>query len=285
MITARTHPSRTARLVAGCVFLWALLARATLIPAGTTTAAPADPYPQTARSYVLIRDGVTLWERQGTQRLPPASLTKLLTALVLLDNDWQPERWLPVSPAAATTPPTRLGLRAGEQVRADDALAAMLIHSANDACRVLVETSGVTRAAFTERMNTRAEQLGMRDSHFVDPCGFDADGQYSTVRDLLKLAQQARGVAELARLTGSSGGALHTRAGRELTFQNTNQLLGRLDGTLGVKTGYTSSAGQCLIAYVRRGSHDVWLVMLGGSQRWWLAHGMINDAFAALPAV
>lgn len=77
---------------------------------------------------------------------------------------------------------------------------------------------------------------------------------------------------------------LTTRAGRTIQFANTNQLLGRLEGVQGLKTGYTTQAGQCLIAYAKRAGHDVWLVMLGGTQRWWQAHGMIDDAFAASPA-
>jgi serine-type D-Ala-D-Ala carboxypeptidase (penicillin-binding protein 5/6) len=74
---------------------------------------------------------------------------------------------------------------------------------------------------------------------------------------------------------------IKTKAGRAITLANTNQLIGRLQGTAGMKTGYTAQAGQCLIAYVRRADREVWLVMLGGSERWWLAHGMIEDAFHA----
>jgi D-alanyl-D-alanine carboxypeptidase (penicillin-binding protein 5/6) len=233
---------------------------------------------------LLVRDQQTIWQRAPTLQLQPASLTKLLTALVVLESNWNSERWLPVSAYAASVPPSRLGLRAGEQITAGAALAAMLIRSANDACRVLVEGFSADMVSFQSKMNARAARLGMKDSNFIDPCGFDAAGQYSTVTDLLKLAQAARSVQLIAHLTGVPEAQLVTRADRTITFSNTNALLGRLEGTLGLKTGNTSQAGQCLIAYVRRQEHEVWLVMLGGTQRWWLAHGMIDDAFDAVRA-
>lgn len=247
-------------------------------------ASALDLYPQAARSYILVRDDQIIAERAPTQRLSPASLTKLLTALVVLDSNWDADRWLSVSARAAKTPPTHIGLRAGEQITAGAALAATLIRSANDACRVLVENFAASATEFQTRMNALAAQLAMRDSHFVDPCGFDAPGQYSTVTDLLKLAKRAQAVPLIAHLAVMPEAQLISRAGRTVRFTNTNQLLGRLDGVQGLKTGYTAQAGQCLIAYARRPGHDVWLVMLGGSQRWWLAHGMIDDAFAASSA-
>lgn len=253
-----------------------------LLLVGTAPFATAlDLYPQAARSYLLVRDDEVIAERASTQRLPPASLVKLLTALVVLDSNWDAERWLTVSANAASTPPTRVGLRAGEQITAGAALAAMLIRSANDACRVLVENFAPNSTEFQTRMNARAAQLKMQDSHFVDPCGFDAPGQHSTAADLLKLGQRAHTVPLIAHLTVMPEAQLITRGGRHIRFANTNQLLGRLEGVQGLKTGYTAQAGQCLIAYARRSDHNVWLVMLGGTQRWWLAHGMIDDAFAS----
>jgi D-alanyl-D-alanine carboxypeptidase (penicillin-binding protein 5/6) len=247
-------------------------------------ASALDLYPQAARSYVLVRDGQVVADRASNERLPPASLTKLLTALVVLDSNWDADRWLTVSANAASTPPTRLGLRAGEQITAGAALAAMLIRSANDACRVLVEHFAANATEFQKLMNARAVQLKMLNSHFVDPCGFDAPGQHSTVTDLLKLGQRAQAVPLIAHLTAMPEAQLTTRRGRTIRFANTNQLLGRLEGVQGMKTGYTAQAGQCLIAYATRANHKVWLVMLGGTQRWWQAHGMIDHAFVATAA-
>jgi D-alanyl-D-alanine carboxypeptidase (penicillin-binding protein 5/6) len=263
--------------------LRASLTGALLLALAAPFATALDLYPQAARSYILIRDDKIVAERASTQRLPPASLTKLLTALVVLDSNWDAERWLTVSAKAASTPPTRVGLRAGEQITAGAALAAMLIRSANDACQVLVENFSANGTEFQKLINARAAQLKMLDSHFVDPCGFDAPGQHSTVTDLLILGKGAQGVRLVAHLAAMPEAQLITRGGRTLRFANTNQLLGRLEGAQGLKTGYTAQAGQCLIAYAKRPGHDVWLVMLGGTQRWWQAHGMIDDAFAAIP--
>jgi D-alanyl-D-alanine carboxypeptidase (penicillin-binding protein 5/6) len=221
-----------------------------------------------------------LWGSNIDVRRAPASLTKLLTALVVLDADWQPDALLAVSHDAAHATRPRVGLRTGESIRADAALTAMLMHSANDACLVLAEHVAGSLDAFAERMNARAAELGMQDSHFVHPCGFDADGQYSTVTDLLRLARAAHADPRIAQIVAQEEATISTPSGRRLAFHNTNQLLGHLDGVVGLKTGYTSHAGHCLIAVAEQSGHRVWLVLLDSPRRWWTAHRIITDAFA-----
>src|ERR1700689_694501 len=133
-----------------------------------------DPYHRSASAYAAVLDGEMLWASNIDVRRAPASLTKLLTALVVLDSDWQPDAMLSVSHDAAHTKKPRVGLRTGENIRADDALTAMLMHSANDACLVLAEHAAGSVEAFAARMNARAAALGMQDSHFVHPCGLEA---------------------------------------------------------------------------------------------------------------
>jgi len=238
-----------------------------------------DPYPDAARAYLVAIGDEPLWAHAPQLRLPPASLAKLLTALVLLEDRGFLARTVPVTPVAAATAPTRAGLRAGDALQGADALAAMLVHSANDACLALVAQAAPSTAAFASRMNARAAALGMRDSHFVDPCGYDADGQYSTAADLLRLARAARAEPLIAHYAAQRTLAFTTRTGRHYSLPNTNQLLGRLPGVVGLKTGYTMHARQCLVAVAERDGRRVWLVMLGGDQRWWLAHRMIGNAF------
>jgi D-alanyl-D-alanine carboxypeptidase (penicillin-binding protein 5/6) len=240
-----------------------------------------DPYPSAAVAYAAVLDGELLWGRNLDMHRAPASLTKLLTALVLLDSDWHPEAVLEVSHTAAHITHPRVGLHTGDSVVAADAMTAMLMHSANDACMVLVEHAAPSMQAFTERMNVRAAQLGMKDSHFVHPCGFDADEQYSTVNDLLRLARAAHANARIAQIVAQQQYSISTGKGRVLTFKNTNQLLGRLDGVMGLKTGYTAQAGHCLIAVAEQSGHRVWLVLLDSQRRWQSAHRIIVDAFAA----
>jgi D-alanyl-D-alanine carboxypeptidase (penicillin-binding protein 5/6) len=264
--------------LAAILALGVLLGGASALRAATRD--PHDPYPRAAVAYATVLDGELLWSRHLDTPRAPASLTKLLTALVLLDSGWNPNASLNVShPAAHTTRP-RVGLRTGESVVASDALAAMLMHSANDACQVLAENSAGSLEAFAQRMNARAARLGMRDSHFVHPCGFDAEGQYSTARDLLRLAQAAQADPRIAQIVAQQQSTLMTSGGRELKFRNTNQLLGRLDGVEGLKTGYTSQAGRCLIAVAQRAGHQVWLVLLDAQHRWLSANRIITDAFA-----
>lgn len=242
---------------------------------------PHDPYHRSAAAYAAVLDGELLWSSNVDVHRAPASLTKLLTALVVLDSNWQPDAVLSVSHDAAHTKQPRVGLHTGEGIRADEALTAMLMHSANDACLVLAEHAAGSLAAFAARMNARAAELGMRDSHFVHPCGFDADGQYSTVNDLLRLAKAAHADPRIAQITAQEQATVSTTSGRQLAFRNTNQLLGRVNGVLGLKTGYTSQAGHCLIAVVEQSGHRVWLVLLDSHRRWWTAHRIINDAFAS----
>jgi D-alanyl-D-alanine carboxypeptidase (penicillin-binding protein 5/6) len=239
-----------------------------------------DPYHRSASAYAAVLDGELLWGSNLDVRRAPASLTKLLTALVVLDSDWQPDALLSVSHDAAHTKHPRAGLRTGESIRADDALTAMLMHSANDACLVLAEHAAGSLDAFAARMNARAAALGMQDSHFVHPCGFDADGQYSTVNDLLRLAKAAHGDPRIAQIAAQEQATIYTASGRGLAFRNTNQLLGRLGGVVGLKTGYTQHAGHCLIAVAEQSGHRVWLVLLDSPRRWWTAHRIITDAFA-----
>jgi serine-type D-Ala-D-Ala carboxypeptidase (penicillin-binding protein 5/6) len=240
-----------------------------------------DPYPKAAASYATAVDEQLLWNHNLDTHRSPASLTKLLTALVVLGNPkWDPNATLPISRAAATIQKTRVGLKAGDAVNADDALTAMLVHSANDACMVLVEATAGTPEAFAERMNKRAAEIGMRDSHFVHPCGFDQPGQFSTARDLLRLAQVAHANPDIARVTSMESAVIVTQNDHQLSFHNTNHLLGKMDGVIGLKTGYTVQAGRCLIAVAEEAGHKVWLVLLDSRQRWWFAQRMMSDAMA-----
>ncbi|MFT3906351.1 MAG: serine hydrolase [Steroidobacteraceae bacterium] len=241
-----------------------------------------DPYPKAAAAYATMVDGELLWGRNLDARRSPASLTKLLTALVVLDTPgWSPDALLDVSATAAHVQRTRVGLHAGDRVRAEDALTAMLVHSANDACMVLAESYGPSVERFVARMNARAAALGLNDSHFAQPCGLDAPGQYSTARDLLTLAQAAHADERIARITATETATIVTQNQHELSFHNTNQLLGSMGSVIGLKTGFTSTAGRCLIAVAQQDGHKVWVVLLNARQRWGTARRIIDAAFAS----
>jgi len=260
--------------------MWRLHVLAALAIAAASAAAASDPFPGVARSYLVRVDGATVWEHVAEERVPPASLTKLMTAL-LVDEAARPDERVTVSAGAAGETGSRLGLKAGDSFRVKDLMAAAMIASANDACRALAEWDGGTEGAFVQRMNRKAEALGLRDTRFANACGHDASGHYSTARDLAKLADAAMArpaIADLARridLTISTA-----EGGRSFRLVNRNALIGRYDGAIGVKSGFTSKAGKCLIALADRGGVRVLLVMLGGRDRWWDAHAILDRAFA-----
>jgi D-alanyl-D-alanine carboxypeptidase (penicillin-binding protein 5/6) len=243
--------------------------------------AAVDAYPGAAAAYVVAVDGRLHWARNPDLPRPPASLAKLLTAVVLLDDrTWDDAARIEVSAAAAAIEGSQLGLRRGEALRAEDALTALLVRSANDACLALVEHFAGSIGNFVDRMNTRAAALGMSRSRFRHPCGLDAPGQQSTARDLLRVAGVALAQPAIASRVALARAEIATLGGRRLAFVNGNALVGRVDGVIGMKSGFTTRAGKCVIAVAQRGEHRVWLVMLGAEERWWTASGMIESAVA-----
>ncbi len=228
---------------------------------------------------ILLKDlasGQTLYEFRADHRLSPASLTKIMSALVILEYG-RMDDLVTVSRKAATARKFRLRLKPGQVMRLDDLLKAMLITSANDACLAAAEHVGGTREQFIDLMNLKARALGLSDTHFNDPCGFDAADHYSTAADLARLTE----IALLHPVFRT-----YVRAEREMIYsvsparpyllRNTNRLLGRFPGVEGVKTGFTSKAGRCLIAKVSQGGKELLLVLLHANRRWNIATNLIN---------
>ncbi|MEZ4332161.1 MAG: serine hydrolase [Myxococcota bacterium] len=242
-----------------------------------------DPYPKAAAAYLVVVDGVELWGHAPDRALPPASLTKLMTALVVLER-WEPDAIVEVSPTAAAATGSRIGLRAGDRLRLADAFEALLVASANDACLALAEHAAGSVERFVERMNRKASALALHATRFRNPCGLDAAGHRSTARDLYRLTRVAMAEPELARAVARPEVAFRTLAGRALAKPSGNLLLGRVPGAVGVKSGFTRRAGKCLAALVRRGGDDVAVILLDAPDRWWAASILIEDAFAALAA-
>ncbi len=267
--------------------LTALMAVTLISPAaGAQALAPDDPFTVAAHAYLVEVNGQPRWQREADRPLPPASLTKLMTALLVLE-DGQPERIVTVSSAAARQSGTRIGLRAGERYATKDLLAAMLVASANDACLALAEAgaapalSAPTPQGFVQRMNRRAKALGLTATRFRNPCGFDAVGQVSTARELAVIARAALRFPEFARIVAlSSVDVQAANSQRIVKARSTNPLIGNYAPAVGIKTGYTSRAGPCLVALARQGGAEVLLVMLNARNRWWDAVGLFEQAFS-----
>lgn len=259
-------------------------AAALTLAAGLAAAAPAgdarDAFPKAAEAYVVERDGRTLWSGGADKRLQPASLAKMMSALLVIE-DGRLDETVAVSRAAARATGARLGLREGERLKARDLLTAAIVRSANDACRALADARG--GAAFVARMNERAASLGMRNTRFLNACGHDADGQYSTAADLARLAGEVAKRPEYLAASGLERATIRTEGGREFSFDNTNALIGRFPGAIGLKTGTTPGAGTCLAALAERDGARVLLVMLRARDRWWGGDALLGRAFAADP--
>jgi D-alanyl-D-alanine carboxypeptidase (penicillin-binding protein 5/6) len=202
-----------------------------------------------------------------------------MSALLVLERGKLDET-VAVSPAAARAGGTRIGLRGGERFAARDLLAAMVVRSANDACRALADH---VAGDFVALMNARAAALGLADTRYADPCGHDRKGQYTSAADLARLAEVLMAHPEYLRLARLPRIRVASAAGRKFDLASTNALLGRYEGAIGLKTGYTQGAGHCLVALAERDGVRVLVVMLNSPNRWWNAVGLLERAFEAAP--
>lgn len=245
---------------------------------------------RTPAAYVVATDAGVLMEHASNARRQPASLAKLAGALVVMQavsrRPALPKEIVTIGARPAAAGGTRLGLRRGERVAVEALLQAMLVRSANDACLALAEHVSGDADRFVTAMNDVARSIDMRDTRFVDPCGFDRPGQYTTAADLLKLARAALADETITRIAEMPSVRVPIDAGaRVVKATATNALLGRYDGAFGLKTGHTREAGSCLIAAARHGSHVAIVVMLGARDRWPVSVAMLDEAFGRITGV
>ena len=228
---------------------------------------------------ILLKDlstGRTLYEFESERQLSPASLTKIMTALVILEiGDLQD--LVTVSREAAIARKIHLRLRAGQVFTLEDLLKAMLITSANDACLAAVEHVAGSEDSFVSRMNAKARAFGLWNTHFSNACGFDAPDHYTTAADLAALSELALQHPVFRSLVRREVEVITPLNGRHpYMLRNTNRLLGRVPGVEGIKTGFTSRAGRCLIAKVSQDGKELLLVLLNSRRRWNTAASLIQ---------
>jgi D-alanyl-D-alanine carboxypeptidase (penicillin-binding protein 5/6) len=295
-VPARTVPAGT--VPAGTV-------PAGTVPAGTAPASPAGPANVLALGADLVdaASGTALWSRAATTPRPIASLTKIMTALVVL-RDGHLNRKITVPRAAVRYvrqhDGTSAGLKAGDVLTARELLNGMLLPSGCDAAFVLATAYAPSRAAFVAQMNARAAALHMYDTHFDNFDGLPMpteNADLSTPADLMLLARAA-----LARPLFASIVAQKTRSvpaapeHKAYVWKNTNLLLGSYTGTIGVKTGTTAGAGDCLMFEATRGGRTLLGVVLHANgarvaRRFVMASRILNWGFGtpaasfAVPAV
>ena len=265
------YPVRAALLLAICLGIGATAAR---------VEAAGDPFGNVAAAYLVKIDSREVWARNPSTRLPPGSLAKMMTGLLVVERA-DLRSVATVSREASRETGTRLGFSPGDRVIVLELLAATLIGSANDACHVLAEHVAGSEAKFVTLMNARAREMGLSDTRFANACGHDAPQMRSTARDLARLAETAMGNPVFAKMAGLEDGWISTAdAVKKFPLRNTNLLIGRYRGAIGVKTGFTRSAGKCLVGLAERGEKRILLVLLNAPDRWWKAEEILDAAFA-----
>ncbi len=242
-----------------------------------------DVFPDVGAAYFVTVDDRPVFGAQAQRALPPASLAKIMTALLVAEHD-APDAVVTVSARAAAAPGARAGLRAGERWRAGDLLAAMLLASANDACLALAEHAAGTEHAFVAQMNRRAQALRLAATSFANACGHDAPGMLTTALDLAQLAPVALRQEAIAQAARTEAHSIRAIGGRTIRLRNTNAFVGRVPGVTGLKTGYTRLAGRNLVLTAERDGHRVTVILLGARDRWWDAAAMLERAFDTVRA-
>ena len=221
------------------------------------------PIVRAASVYVIdAKTGRLLYQKNALERRPPASTQKLLTALIIADagNLDQPVR---VEKTDTEVEPVKLGFKTGDVYTRRELLEVLLVHSTNDVARCLARDNAGSVEAFAARMNRRAAELGMLDSHFVNPNGLPAPAQYSTARDMSRIAQAAYANRTIRAIVATKSLVFRYADGHVRMFENTNRVLKAYPYCNGMKTGYTEAAGKCLIASGAFAGRDIIAVMLG----------------------
>ena len=228
--------------------------------------------PRTRAESVLVADAVTgqvLYEKNADQQRPPASTQKLLTALLIVEAG-NLDKPLVVAESDTRVEPVKLGFRRGEVYTRRELLRVLLVHSVNDAARALARDNAGSVEAFAEKMNAKALELGMRHSRFVNPNGLPAPGQYSTARDMSRLALAAYRNPTIRTIVSTKELCFRFADGRVEEFKNTNLVLRSYPYCTGMKTGYTQAAGHCLISSGCNNGRQVITVVFGERERSWL---------------
>ncbi len=227
---------------------------------------PTPPPVRAAAAALADLDtGQVLYEKGGRERRPVASLTKIATALLVLERA-DPSEVVTVSREAAAPDAllgvAELGLLPGERIRVRELLYALLLQSANDAALALAEHVAGSVDGFVRRMNARARELGARHTRFASPTGLD-DAGYSTALDLVRLTRAAYRLPLFAEIVATRFHEVPAPDGPPRLLQNRNALLWLYPGAVGVKTGYTRRAGFCVVAVAEREGRRLVAVVLG----------------------
>lgn len=205
--------------------------------------------------------GRIMYEKNGNKQTPMASTTKIMTAIVVLENTNLKDT-VTITSKAAGTGGSRLGLKKNDKITVNDLLYGLLLRSGNDAAVALAIHVAGSIEGFAQMMNDKAKEMGLKNSHFVVPHGLDNEGHYTTAYELAKMADYALNIAKFKEIVSCKTATIYIN-GYAKKINNTNQLLGSVSGVYGVKTGFTNGAGRCLVTACKRNDLDIITVIIG----------------------
>lgn len=257
-----------------------LLVLGIVMPFFGVRAVAAEPS-VSAVSAVLIEaeTGTVLYAKNAEEQRAMASTTKIMTAILTIEAG-DLDREFTVDTYAIMTEGTSMGLREGDIVSRRDLLYGILLPSGNDAANAAAVSVAGSMSAFVEKMNEKAEELGLKNTHFVTPSGLDADGHYTTAHDLADLTAYAmrneifREIVSCKSKQVEFGNPPYKR-----TLYNSNKMLTRYDGAIGVKTGFTDNARRCLVSAAERDGVTLIAVTLNAGDDWNDHTKMLNYGF------
>ena len=228
-------------------------------------------YNTSAKAAVVIdgNTGEILYSQNCDMQLPMASTTKIMTALLLCELGGDLTKEIVTTREMVTVEGSSMGLQVGDTVSYHDLLYGMMLASGNDAANTTAIAIAGSVTTFVDLMNKRAEEMGLKDTHFVTPSGLDADEHYTTAYELALIAKEALNNAEFAKAAASQSERLcYGNPPYNRTLTNHNKLLKMYDDVVGVKTGYTKKSGRCLVSAARKDGKYVIAVTLNDGNDW-----------------
>ncbi len=234
-----------------------------------------------AHAAILVdaRTGAILYEKNGFTQKDPASITKMMTALLVIEQGHL-DRIVTVSPKAASTIGSSMHIRARQRYTVMDLLRGLLLRSGNDAAVALAEADAGSVARFVAEMNIKAQQVGAFNTSFENPNGLTAPGHYSSAYDLSLIARKALDLPTFRKLVGTKEDiVIEQRSRHQRTVSNTNQLLYSFPAADGIKTGTTNAAGKCLAASATVNGRQLIAIVLHSSARFYDATRLLRWGF------
>lgn len=221
-----------------------------------------------SKSAVIYDRGskTILYGKNEHERLPMASTTKIMTAIILVENVSDLSKEIEVVKEAAMVGGSSLELKTGDKITYEGLLYGLLLCSGNDAAAQIAISMAGSIEEFADLMNAKAYSLGLKDTHFITPHGLDEEGHYTTAYELAVIANYALNMQKIAEVVSTKNYTIAVN-GYPRALTNTNELLGYLEGVNGVKTGFTHNAGRCLVTSAIRDNFNIITVVLGADTK------------------